>query len=118
MGKINNVKLTNIFKVIFCDKIYDGNEEWAVFKTEMKPLSVGDLWKPSQRGCGIELGSNDQKKARIQRAGERTLEKEGKTKLKGSKKKLYLFMEQKGGQFSGLRNQREESTEKGMGPNY
>ena len=49
MGNINDINLTNIFKVIFCDKIDDGNEEWAVVKTEMRPLSVGDLWKPSQR---------------------------------------------------------------------
>ena len=46
------------------------------------------------------------------------IRKRRKNKVKGSKKKLYLFMEQKGGQFSGLWNQREESTEKGMGPDY
>lgn len=61
MGKINNIKLTNIFKVIFCDKIYNGNEEWAVLKTEMRPLSVGTSER-LLRGCGTELGSNDQKK--------------------------------------------------------
>ena len=54
----------------------------------------------------------------LYRAREKTLETEGKTKSKVQRKNFTCLWNRKGGQFSGLRNQREKSTEKGMGPDY